>query len=44
MKVILLFTGIGSMLFIGTYYLLVRRYYWGSKTTKEKEEEDKSDR
>jgi hypothetical protein len=42
MAIILIFTIIGSVLFIGAYYVLVRRYYWGTKTTREKSEEDKA--
>ena len=36
---ILIFTVIGSVLFIGAYYLLVQRYYWGPKRAKEVEQE-----
>jgi hypothetical protein len=44
MQVIIIFTVVGSVLFIGAYYLLVRRYYWGDKRTKEKIEDDERER
>jgi len=36
MTTIILFITIGSIVFIGAYYLLVRRYYWGPKSVSEK--------
>ena len=36
MTAIILFIIVGSVLFIGAYYLLVRRYYWGPKTVSDK--------
>jgi uncharacterized membrane protein YdfJ with MMPL/SSD domain len=38
MAIIIIFTLVGSALFIGAYYVLVRRYYWGPKITREKME------
>ncbi|HEV7683166.1 MAG TPA: hypothetical protein VGO68_13635 [Pyrinomonadaceae bacterium] len=40
MQIIILFTIVGSALFIAAYYVLVRRYYWGPKTTKEHAEKN----
>lgn len=31
MKAILIFTAVGSALFIAAYYVLVKKYYWGPK-------------
>ena len=39
MSIIISFTVVGSVLFIGAYYVLVRRYYWGPKRTKEQIED-----
>jgi hypothetical protein len=44
MAIILIFTVIGSLLFIGAYYLLVQRYYWGPKRAKEVEAEKERER
>jgi len=44
MAIILIFTVIGSLLFIGAYYLLVQRYYWGPKRAKEQEREVEQER
>ena len=42
MEVIIIFTIVGSVLFIAAYYVLVRRYYWGPKATKEQEKNDQA--
>ena len=44
MAIIIIFTLVGSVLFIGAYSVLVRRYYWGPKRTEEKVEEDQRNR
>ena len=31
MKAILIFTVVGSVLFIAVYYVFVKHYYWGPK-------------
>lgn len=41
MKVILLFTAVGSVLFIAAYYVFVKKYYWGPK---EKDDVEKRQR
>ena len=40
MQIIIIFTVVGSVLFIAAYYVLVRRYYWGPKSTKEQTEKN----
>lgn len=40
MEIIIIFTVVGSVLFIAAYYVLVRRYYWGPKRPKEQTEEN----
>lgn len=42
MSIIIIFTVVGSVLFIGAYYVLVRRYYWGPKR-KEQAQAQKDD-
>lgn len=44
MSIIIIFTLVGSVLFIGAYYVLLRRYYWGPKRTKEQKERDERER
>jgi hypothetical protein len=40
MKAILIFTFVGSVLFIAAYYVFVRQYYWGPKVKKDDEKRD----